>query len=127
MATWQQVRNYIFSKYQVSNDNGNFLTLVFDMGNGRSQMVHVGQIEAGEMSSVIFSSPFADKARVSADRALNATEVVPAAIKSIGDYYAVSHTQLLGTIDEPEIDWPIILVTTHADQLEQHLGIGDNF
>ena len=127
MATWQQVKNYIYQNYQVSGDNGTFLSLIFETGGARSQLIHVGHIDAGEMSAVMFSSPFAEKARVSADRVLNATEVIPAAIKSLGDFYAVSHSQLLSTIDEPEIDVPIMLVTSYADQLEQHLGLGDKF
>jgi hypothetical protein len=128
MATWQQVKSYVYSKYQVSNDNGDMITLMFDTGSGRSQMVFVGVIEAGDFSQIRFSSPFAAWSKVSADRALRATEQAGGiGICSIGDYVVTTHSQLLSTIDEAEIDWPMLYVTQTADDLERLLGQGDAF
>jgi hypothetical protein len=127
VATWQQVKSYILSNYQIENDNGEMMSLMFDTGNGRSQRVFVGLIEAGALSSVRFSSPFASWSSTTAERALRATENVLVPITSIGDYLAATHSQLLATIDEAEIDWPMSYVASGADQLEQALGLKDQF
>ena len=103
------------------------MSLNFETGPGRSQMLFIAHIEADEFSAVLFSSPFASWSQVSGDRALRATEQVSAGIRSIGDYIVVSHSQLLSTIDEPEIDLSMVLVVNQADQLERALGLGDQF
>ena len=127
MATWQQVKSYIYSKYTVSDDSGTMLSLTFDTGQGRSQMVFVGLLDAGDVSSIRFSSPFAQWSKVSAERALRATESIGVGIGSVGDFLVTTHSQLLATIDDAEVDWPLIYVTSMADALEQALGQGDAF
>ena len=127
MATWQQVKSYIYGNYQVASDEGDHLTLVFQTEAGRSQMVMIAHISADEFSSVIFSSPIAAWNQVAADRVLRATEEIPAGIRSIGDYIVAHHSQLLATIDEAEIDLPMALLVNQADQLERYLGLGDQF
>lgn len=127
MATWQQVKSYIYSKYQVSNDSGSSITLMFETGNGRSQMVMLGHVDADEFSSLQISSPIASVSRVSGDDVLRTAGGTGVGITRIGDFYAVTHTQLLGTIDDAEIDWPIMLVTSTADRIENALGLGDAF
>jgi hypothetical protein len=127
MATWQQVKSYIYNKYEVSNDSGDMMTLNFGTGNGRSQMVMVAHIDAGDLSSVNFSSPFASWSTATAERVLRASEQVLVGISSTGDYFITTHSQLLSSIDENEIDWPMIWVTSRADALEQALGLGDAF
>ena len=127
MATWQQVKSYIYANYNVSNDSGDMITLLFETGNGRSQMVMIGHLDAGEFASVRFSSPFASWTNASPERVLRATEGSGVGICSIGDYFVTTHSQLLSTIDEAEIDWPMAYVTSMADNLEQALGLGDAF
>lgn len=127
VATWQQVKSYIYANYQVSSDSGDNMSLNFDTGAGRSQMIFIGYLDVGEFSSVLFSSPFAKWGQVPADRILRATEQVHASIRSIGDFIVVSHSQLLASIDESEIDWPITLMVSQADDLERILGVGDQF
>lgn len=127
VATWQQVKNYIYANYNVASDEGHMLTLVFETEGGRSQMITLGHVEADQFSSVVFSSPIAEWTQVSADRVLRATEEVPASIRSIGQFIVAAHNQLLATIDEAEIDLPLALLTYQADQLERYLGLGDRF
>jgi hypothetical protein len=127
MATWQQVKSYIYANYNVSKDSGEMITLLFDTGNGRSQLVFVGLLDIGEYSSIRFSSPFAQWGNVSPERVLRATESTGVGICSVGDYLTTTHSQLLATIDEAEIDWPMVYVTSTADALEQQLGQGDAF
>lgn len=126
MATWQQVKNYIYSNYKVADDSGDGLWLLFDTEGGRSQKVKIAFVDTGnQFSSILFMSPVAAWSQVSADRVLRATEQVPVSICSTGDFIVAMHSQLLASIDEAEIDVPILMVTSRADQLEKLLGIGD--
>lgn len=127
MATWQQVKSYVYANYNVATDDGSQIGLNFDIGNGRTQMVILAHLEAEEASSVIFMSPVAAWSQVSADRVLRATEQVPVAVRSIGDYIVASHSQLLATIDEAEIDLPLGILVNMADNLESALGLGNQF
>ena len=127
MATWQQVKSYIYANYNVSDDSGDMIRLMFETGNGRSQMVLIGHLDIGEYSSIRFNSPFASWSNASPERVLRATESIGVGICSIGDYIVTTHSQLLATIDEAEIDWPMAYVTSTADKLEQQLGLGDAF
>ncbi len=127
MATWQQVKNYIYANYQVTSDDGNLIMLQFQTGNGRSHRIHLAHIDAERYSSVMFLSPVAAWTQVSADRALRATEQIPVALRSTGEYIVASHSQLLSTIDEAEIDLPMLMLVNQADQLEQLLGLGDQY
>lgn len=78
------------------------------------------------MSSQRFSSaPPLPHGQVSGERALRAAEQVSAGIPSIGEHLVVTHSQLLATIDEPEIDLSMVLVVNQADQLEDVLALGD--
>lgn len=127
MATWQQVKSYIYSNYQVADDSGDGLWLLFQTeGGSRSQKVRIGLVDTGnEFSSVLFMSPVAAWSQVSADRVLRATEQVPVSICSTGDFIVAMHSQLLASIDEAEIDLPMAMITSRADQLEKLLGLGD--
>jgi hypothetical protein len=127
MATWQQVKSYIYSKYEVSDDSGNTMTLNFSTGGGRSQMIMVSHLDAGEYSSIMFMSPFASWDNANPERVLRATEKQGVAIRSTGSFLVAAHSQLLSTIDEAEIDWPMVYVASSADALEQSLGLGDAF
>jgi len=126
MATWQQVKNYIYANYQVSDDSGGMLTLEFQTEANRSQRILIAHLDTGdELASVLFMSPVAAWSQVSADRVLRATEEVPVSVRSTGDFIVATHAQLLCTIDEAEIDLPMALLVHQADQLEKFLGIGD--
>lgn len=126
MATWQQVKNYIYANYKVSDDSGDGLWLLFQTEGGRSQRVKIALVDTGnEFSSILFMSPVAAWSQVSADRVLRATEEVPVSICSTGDFFVATHSQLLASVDEAEIDLPMAMLTFRADQLEKLLGIGD--
>jgi len=127
MATWQQVKSYIYNNYTVATDDGDRIGLNFQLNGGRSQMVILVNLDADEFSSLIMMSPVASWSQVSADRVLRATEQVPVAIRSTGDLIVASHTQLLATIDEPEIDLSLQLLVSMADNLEKALGLGNQY
>lgn len=128
MATWQEIKSFISSKYAITSDSEMTLRIRFDLGDGRWQSTMVGYIERGEWSTLIFSSPFAKVGAVSAERVLQAAEAVHAGVTTYGgEFYAVTNFQLASTVDEPEIHVCLSLVTMRADEMEKALGLGDRF
>lgn len=127
MATWQQVKNYVYSNYRVNSDEGGHITLLFEVPGGRSQFVSLLHVEAGNLSGVSFLSPIANWGDISPERLLLATEQIPIGVRKVGDFLMAYHNQLLISIDEPEIDLTLTMVTNFADDLEKSLGLGDKF
>lgn len=126
VATWADVKNYITSNYIIQNDNGNSLSLLFNIGDNRSQLVFVMGIDgAGDMSSARFFSPFANRADISPAQFANLAEDAVFGLAALGDYYGVVHNAFLANIDSTEIDTPMTAVTSFADQIEKRLGLGD--
>ena len=74
MATWQEVKQYIYSNYQVSEDTGGYLTLVLKTTFGRSQLVHLACGEGSPYISVL--SPIGPVSDIDGNRllALSSTE-----------------------------------------------------
>ena len=125
MATWASVENYIKANYKVAEQDGSILTLLFDMGGGRSQMMMV--TTAGAL--VQFVSPFATLGQISIEQVFAAirAESIVLGISGVGGTLMVTHSQLLETADAEEIDMGLQLVAETADLLERTLGLGDRF
>ncbi len=124
MATWQEVKNYINSNYQVEPGEGGMLKLLFNTGSGRSQFVFVGHMDI-DPPLLIFTSPIGDLNKMNINRLVDATSDSPFGIRAFGDWVGLWHVQLLDTVDPAEIDVPLGLVTLFADQLEERFGDGD--
>lgn len=126
MATWQEVRNYINSNYQVEPGEGGMLKLLFNTGSGRSQYVFVGHMDL-DPALVVFTSPIGSMNKINLTRLLDATSEIPFGVRAFGDWVGLVHVQLLDTVDPAEIDVPLGLVTLFADRLEERFGEGDSF
>jgi hypothetical protein len=128
MATWNEVKNYVRSNYQVrsESDDGNMLHLIFETEAGRSQMITVGFLDT-DPAFVTFRSVFASTSQVSALKAFEVASATPFGIGMAGEIYFLNHAQLAATIDPDEIDVPMRWVTLFADYVEKQLGLGDSF
>ncbi len=127
MATFLEVKNYIKSNFQIQSEEDTFLTMVFNTGNGRSQLVLVMGVEgAGEMSSVRFFSPFARVDQISPAQFANLAEGTVFGLAQMADLYGVVHNAFLENLDESEITTPLMAVTSSADAFEKSLGLGDD-
>ena len=49
MATWNDLRQYIYSRYQVTQEAPGVIRLMFNLGNGRTQNVLVPGKQAGAL------------------------------------------------------------------------------
>lgn len=126
MATWQEVKNYVNSNYQVEPGEGGMLKLLFNTGSGRSQFIFVGLIDM-DPALVVFTSPIGSMNKINLNRLLDATSDTPFGVRAFGDWVGLVHVQLLDTVDPAEIDVPMGLVTLFADKLEERFGEGDKF
>jgi hypothetical protein len=121
MATWSEVRNYVTSKYRISNDSGSTLGLEFDTEGNRSQIIFV----SGDDAVVILKSPFAKVGQVQPGRIFEVQGMF--GISMVGDMYCLTHTMLTETLDTLEFEAPLRIMINEADQMEKQLGLGDNF
>jgi hypothetical protein len=125
MAEWASVERYIKSEYVVAHQEGKWINLDFDMGNGRSQMMtvtHVGPF-------IQFVSPFGHLSEVDIREVflLMREEGIVLGITCVDDMLVVTHSQLLHTVDEEEVDAGIQIVVQAAETLERRLSFQDRF
>ena len=127
MATWQEVKQYIYSNYQVSNDTGDFLTLEFKTTLGRSQLVNLICAEGSPYISVF--SPIGPVNSIDGNRllALSSANDKATGIRQVGDMYVTTGIVLLADLSGPELEFPMRWALLEADQYEQALGLGDRY
>lgn len=121
MATWAEVKKYISNKYTIDDASDSLLRMTFNAENGRSQMVFVG----GGDTAVVIRSPFAKVGEVQPGKIFDNTGIFGVTV--IGELYCLTHTMLTETLDSLELDVPLELLVSEADQLERALGLGDKF
>lgn len=121
MATWAEVQGYVHSNYQVSREpNDEMLGLLFDTGEGRSQMVYVHHVFGHGHEWVRVVSLVGELTDVELNFAMAiSASFVGASLQMTGDSLAVVNYQLLATIDAPEIDLSLTIVAMGADALEE--------
>lgn len=129
MATWREVESYLSSHYIIEKIGPSIIKLVFDVGNGRSQVVTVeGLALDGEHAVVSFASPFARVGQITPQQLVNQMSNNNAlGVVMIGDMYALANVAPLQNLDANEIEWPLLYVTNIADIWERELGQGDDF
>ena len=131
VATWQDVKDYITSNYEISQDIGRGLKLEFRYAGGRSQMVFVTHfvLENGREDWVIVESPFGEFGKVDLGKALNAVAdmVCGGMGLMMGRYVTLRDAVPLENLDVNELERPLHLVMSSADELEAALTGRDEF
>lgn len=122
MASKAEVIKYIKDNYSYTEIEGGVLQLVFDNGNGRSQLVFALVLD----SFIHFTSPYANVEKVTSHRALEVNETFYGT-KLYGNYYVLAHVAYLEDIDPSEIQRAFSVLAFAADELEAKIGKLDNF
>ena len=130
MATWKQVRDYLFANYKCEyNNDGDFIKLIFDAGNDRTQVVIVDRLknQAGT-SWVQVSSPVGEVEGADIFDLLEelSSTVCGGAIK-IGDDIWIRNVILLDSIDNDLLDSALARIASIADDLEEKFVGGDEY
>jgi len=125
MATWQELRGYIASNYRLSEDDGTSLTLVLDVGEGRTQSVFVSYIDV--WGQVLIESPFAEVAKCDLTilRSILADTLV--GIRSNDTHLLTSHQTPIDYLQPEEFEVPLHLSVSVADDLEKRYFGGDEY
>lgn len=125
MATWGDVRGYLFKTYKIKSesDDGRVLSLLFETGGGRSQHVFVsltGNDHIGQWVRV--ESVIARRDEVDIFRVLQeASGYVCGAVALIDELVTLRDSFPLADLQIAELEDPLHLVLNSADQLEQAL------
>ena len=70
MATWNDLRQYIYSHYQVTQEAPGVIRLIFNLGNGRTQNVLVSGKQAGSFDYFVIWTPICHEGQISARDAM---------------------------------------------------------
>ena len=121
MATKQQAIDFMNSKYKTEVlGDGNLFKLIFNVDDGRSQIVYA---EFNE-HFICFSSPFASTEDMTGKQALAAAEDWLCGIRVIGDFYYVRNVAPLENLDESELADNMMRVAVAADKIEEkYMGV----
>lgn len=130
MADWNALRNYIKSEYKVSSDDLNSLKLLFDLGNGRSQLVVVEKIgDLGNSEWALISTAVCAESDIDPrDALVKSGEMIVGGLALIdGGPVIFRHSIRLADLDPAEFDEPLGVAAAFGDKLEQELSTADNF
>ena len=129
MATWETLRQHIYSRYQVTQETPGVIQLMFDVGNGRSQNVFVSGKSAGAFEYMSMWTPICHESQISARDALIRNAAMP--IGALGlmpdGTIILRHSAPLKDLDVDEFEVPLQGLTMGGDMLEQELSVGDRF
>jgi hypothetical protein len=130
MATWSDLSAYIHSNYKVAESDDRRIKLVFETGSLRSQVVMIWYLTLndGKEAWIQVESPFGELGSVDLTQALQAiSSTVCGGLALVGNLVTFRHAVPLENLNINEIEAPLALVTTTADQLERALTGGDRF
>ncbi|MEA2492125.1 MAG: hypothetical protein QOJ29_36 [Thermoleophilaceae bacterium] len=129
MATWETLRSYIKSNYIVSKDELTILSLQFDVGGNRSQVVVVAKEMLGNYEWAQIGTPVGTEADLNPRDALvrNWGFTVGALAMMDDGTLWFRHSLPLKDLDIDEFEVPFHLVVNFGDKLEQEITGGDRF
>jgi hypothetical protein len=130
MATWSDVVAYVRSNYKIAEEKPNSLKLIFETGNLRSQVVLLWHLTLNDGSEdwVQIESPFGELGSVDLTAAVQMIgNTVCGGMAHVGNLVTFRHSLPLLNLNINELERPLALVTTTADNLERELTGGDKF
>lgn len=128
MTTWASLRTYLSSQYNIASEREGQVALEFPTSNGRSQRVSVDLEVLADKEWVCITSGFGEVGQVDLERALEILNSrIFGAIGRSGNYYVVKHSAPLADMNAEELEFPMHLTLSLADQLEAEVGMGDKF
>ena len=129
MATWESLRQYIHSRYQVMEEQPGVLRMMFDVGGGRTQNVLVSGKNVGAFEYMVIWTPICNESQISARDALVRNANMP--IGSLGlvpdGTIILRHSFPLKDLEPDELDVPLQAITQGGDMLERELAVADRF
>ena len=119
MATWTEVKQYLYQNFKVENDKGDSMTLIVSNEN-RTQLVSV--INANDL--LIFSSPIAEVGKVQPGQVLKFTEYF--GVAQFKSFYLLRNVSFLGSLDIEDLLVSVEGLAIAADEIESALSNGQD-
>lgn len=128
MTTWAEVKTYVHNKYKVEDVNEELMRLIFNLQNGRTQLVYIHHSFNESAQWIRINSPIGKVADLNvASAARIASEKIVGGIIIIGDFVYLTNAMPLENLDGNEVDEPLGRVMSTADEMERNLVGGDAF
>lgn len=123
MATKQQAIDFMKSKYNVEDLGDDTFKMLFNLQDGRSQLIFA----AFNDNWIMFSSKFASTDDLTPKQALEIANDWICGIQLIGEGYFVRNVVSLKDLDESDFVENLELVMNVADTIEEKAVGGDNY
>lgn len=129
MASWEQLKIFIRSNYEIAADEGSLVKLLFSTGNDRSQLVTVGHgITPIGAEVAIIASVVAEVGTIDTHALLREmAEYDIGGVALYGDRLAIRHAVPLADLDPGDFVSPLQHVTIMADRIEAKFVGSDVF
>ena len=129
MPTWGEIKEYARSKYNLSHDEEERISLVWEFDDGRTQQIGVSHFTAYEMDWIEFRSYVCKEADLNPRVALRKNADFPIgglALDEDGDYFMV-YSARLDSLDPDEFELPLRVIARVADSIEKEHTAKDDF
>jgi hypothetical protein len=129
MPSWNEIKDYVQSKYTLNVDAPTHFSLVFGYDDDRSQQIGVRNFHSGDEEWIEFRTFVCAEADLNPRVALRKNEdilVGALALDKDGDYCLI-HNARLATLDLTEFEYPLHALAHSADLLEEEHSGQDDF
>jgi len=129
MPTWNELRAYASTQYQMEKVEDDWFSILWTMGEDRTQRILVSRYEAFEKEWVAYRSFVCKESELSPRVALrhNAELALGAlALDEDGDY-VLTYQAPLATLDQEEFTLPLAAIAGTADDLEKTYTARDDY
>lgn len=128
MPTWDEVKEFARSKYDLADETEDSFKLVWEYGNQRRQQIVVSCFTAMDRDWCDFTSAACRRDQLDAAVALERNfQLAMGALCLDGEVYVVRYSTALATMDLEEFELPLHVIASTADQLEHEFAGGDDF
>jgi hypothetical protein len=129
LATWDDVRSYVRSRWPITGETEGFIAIEFSTGDGRTQMTGVRLLHEGSELRIRLESQFAWEGDLDAVAALKLNGVLPLGAIAIDEDERLlyAYSMMLGTLDLDSIDIALRTIAVYGDKLEQQLSPADQY
>jgi len=127
VASWDEIRQYMRSRYRLLEDDEDHVALLFGFDDNRRHSITITLFEAMDRQWVLFEARVCRKELMGPKRALelNGKSVVGYLALDRDEFYVMRHTALLSTLDPDELVVPMHVLVKVADKLEEELTGSD--
>jgi hypothetical protein len=127
VATWDDVRSYVSSKWPITGETDGFVAIEFSTGEGRSQMTGIRLIRGGTEPRIRLESQVGWEGDIDPAAALRMNAKLPLGAIAVDEDERLlyAHSMMLRALDVDAIDIALRTLAVYGDKLEQRLSPDD--